>query len=628
MEFEITPNRPDCLSVIGLARETAAVYKCPLRLHTPVVSAGGGSINKLLNVEISAPDLCPRYTARMVKNVKIGPSPAWLRDRLRASGVRPISNIVDITNYVMLEYGQPMHAFDFACVTGGKIIVRRASSGEEMETLDGTRRCLSPDILVIADNERPVGVAGVMGGANSEITGSTTTVVFESANFNGTSVRQTAIALGMRTDASSRFEKGLDPMGTLPAVERACELVELLGAGEVLDGVIDVIAAEFPQITLPLDAKRINRLLGTEIDPLDMARMLRSLGFTVNGDQVGVPSWRSDIEHYSDLAEEVARLYGYNLLPITMMRGETTQGGYSAKQRAERLLGTLCRGMGYSEILTYSFTSPSCFDRIRLPENSALRRAVKILNPLGEDTGIMRTTALPSMLETLARNYSYRNSSARLYELATVYRQMENTPLTEESQMLLLGGYGGMDFFALKGIVQAILSAFRVSAVCFAADDSNPSYHPGRCAVLSVGNVRVGTVGQLHPLVAGNYGIDISVFAAELDFTLLLGCRTPEAQYTPLPRFPAVSRDIAVVCDASVPVAVLEDCIGRGAAGLLKEVRLFDIYTGPPVPVGKKSVAFSLTLRADDRTLTDAEADADVRGILALLNKELGAALR
>lgn len=628
VEFEITPNRPDCLSVIGLARETSAVFGKPLHLHEPKVKAGCGSLEKLLAVEIRDPDLCPRYTARMVKNVKIAPSPAWMRERLRASGVRPINNIVDITNYVMLEYGQPMHAFDFACVNGGRIVVRRAAPGEELETLDGTRRRLTPGMLVIADEHRPVGVAGVMGGANSEITGSTAAVVFESANFNGTSIRQTAVALGMRTDASSRFEKGLDPQGTLPAVQRACELVELLGAGEVLDSVIDVKAADFPATVLSLDAERINRLLGTEIPAPEMAQYLRSLGFAVTGDRVEVPSWRSDIEHYSDLAEEVARLYGYNLLPTTMMRGETTQGGFSDVQRARRLAGTLCRGMGYSEILTYSFVSPSCFDKIRLPASSPLRNAIRILNPLGEDTGIMRTTALPSMMETLSRNYSYRNPSARLYELASVYLPREGETLPEERQLLLLGGYGDMDFFELKGAVEAVLANMNIRGVTFAAEAEHSSYHPGRCASVSAGGVSLGMLGQIHPLVTEEYGMDTPAYAAQLDFPAMLACRAPEARYVPLPRFPSVSRDIAVVCDASIPVAVLESCIARGAAGLLKEVRLFDIYTGSPVPAGKKSVAFSLTLRSDDRTLTDAEADVDVRIILNLLHRELGAVLR
>ena len=629
VEFEITPNRPDCLSVIGLAREAAATFRTPLRLHTPEVRGSGGSAAEMLDVEIADPDLCRRYTARMVKNVKIAPSPLWMRKRLHASGVRPINNIVDITNYVMLEYGQPMHAFDFSCVQGGKIIVRRAAPGETLQTLDGNERKLTEDMLVIADESRPVGVAGVMGGANSEIVGDTAAVVFESANFNGVSVRRTAAALGMRTDASGRFEKGLDPLNTLPAVERACELVELLGAGEVVDGVIDVIAADAEPVSLPLDADKINRLLGTDFSAEDMKESLHWLDFGIDGDTVRVPSWRGDVCHYSDLAEEVARLYGYNKLPTTLMQGSGAQGGLSDKQKAEKKLGELCRSMGYSEILTYSFISPSWYDKIRMPEDDPRRRSVTLLNPLGEDTSVMRTTALPSLLETLGRNISFRNPSVRMYELATIYLPHEDDMLADERPILSLGAYGGdMDFFRLKGAVEAILRGMNVPGAAFTARTDDPSYHPGRCAVISVNGTELGVIGQIHPLVADAYGADTPLFAAQLDFLTLLSLRGPEAQYTPLPRFPAVSRDIAVVCGVDVTVAALEDCIRRGAGGLLREVTLFDIYAGAPIPEGKKSVAFSLTLRSDEATLTDAQADAEIKAILELLKSELGAVLR
>lgn len=629
VEFEITPNRPDCLSVIGLARETAATYRVPLRLHTPAVKGSGGSVTEHLDVEIADGDLCPRYTARMVKNVRIGPSPNWLRERLRASGVRPINNIVDITNYVMLEYGQPMHAFDFTCVKGGKIVVRRALAGETIETLDGNARKLTPNMLVIADEHRPVGVAGVMGGANSEITENTALVVFESANFNGVSIRQTAVALGMRTDASSRFEKGLDPLGTLPAVERACELVELLGCGEVINGVLDAIAVVSNPVKLKLEPDKINRLLGTDVSKAEMITILEHLGFTVQDDVITVPSWRADVEHYSDIAEEVARFYGYDKIPTTLMAGDATRGGYSPKQKAENLAGRLCRGMGYSEIMTYSFISPSAYDKVRLPADDPRRRSVTILNPLGEDTSVMRTTALPSMLEILGRNFSYRNQTARLYELATVYKPMADSALADESVILSLGAYGGdSDFFTLKGVVEAVLSGLGVKGTSFSSFAAEAAYHPGRCATVSAGGEKLGILGQLHPLTAENYGMDCSVYAAQLDFSAVLDARAPEPLYRPLPRFPAVARDIAVVCDVSIPVAVLEECISRGASGLVKDVKLFDVYTGAPIPVGKKSVAFSLSLRADDRTLTDKEADDDIKAILTLLESELGAVLR
>ncbi|MEG1858551.1 MAG: phenylalanine--tRNA ligase subunit beta, partial [Pseudoflavonifractor sp.] len=452
------------------ARETAATFDLPLKLHTPEVQGAGGSVMDLLDVEILEPELCPRYTARMVKNVKIGPSPLWLRQRLRAAGVRPISNIVDITNYVMLEYGQPMHAFDFSCVEGGRINIRRAKAGEALQTLDGNDRKLADTMLVIADETRPVAVAGVMGGANSEIVGDTAMVVFESANFNGVSVRRTAMALGMRTDASARYEKGLDPMNTYKGVQRACELVELLGCGEVVDGIIDVIAADQNPTVLQLEPAKINALLGTDISTKTMVEMLVRLGFAVDGETVTVPSWRSDVEHYSDLAEEVARLHGYDKIPVTLMTGATTQGGYPDKMKAERSAAALCRGMGYSEIITYSFISPAYYDKIRLPADSPKRNSVKILNPLGEDTSVMRTTALPSMLETLALNYSHRNKAAKLYELATIYRPVEGQALADERVVLSLGAYGeGMDFFALKGVVEAVLAGMNVKNVSFEA---------------------------------------------------------------------------------------------------------------------------------------------------------------
>ncbi|MBR4211894.1 MAG: phenylalanine--tRNA ligase subunit beta, partial [Oscillibacter sp.] len=414
VEFEITPNRPDCLSVIGLAREAAATFHKPLLHHKPEIRGGGGNIAELLDIEIEDGNLCPRYTARLVKNVKIRPSPEWMRERLRNSGVRPINNIVDITNYVMLEYGQPMHAFDFSCVDGGKIVVRPAREGETIQTLDGTVRSLTPDMLCICDAEKPVCVAGVMGGANSEIIGDTDMVLFESANFNGASVRRTAVALNMRTEASSRYEKGLDPMNTFRAVQRACELVEQLDAGEVVEGLLDVIAADRPQVTLKLEPDKINRLLGTEISSDEMRRILSSLEFKLDGNSVSVPSWRGDVEHYSDLAEEVARFHGYNEIPDTLSSGINARRGFTPEQKAERLLGQICRSSGYSEIITYSFISPAAYDKIRLPGDSPLRKSLKILNPLGEDRSIMRTTILPSMLEILTRNWNYRNKSVKL----------------------------------------------------------------------------------------------------------------------------------------------------------------------------------------------------------------------
>ena len=628
VEFEITPNRPDCLSVIGLAREASATFGRPLKLHTPEVKGCGGSIAELVDIDIEDGDLCPRYTARMVKNVKIQPSPAWMRERLRNSGVRPINNIVDITNYVMLEYGQPMHAFDFSCVEGNHIIVRTAREGETIQTLDGNQRKLTTSMLCICDENKPVCVAGVMGGANSEIVGDTAMVLFESANFNGTSVHRTAAALNMRTDASSRYEKGLDPMNTLKAVERACELVELLGAGEVVEGVMDVIAKDSNPVTVKLEPEKVNGLLGTDVSREEMVRILEALDFKVEGDTIHVPSWRSDVEHYSDIAEEVARFYGYNNIPDTLSNGLTARRGLTDIQQTENLLGSVCRAAGYDEIITYSFISPTYYDKIDLPKDSPLRDSLKILNPLGEDTSIMRTTTLPSMLEILTRNYNFRNKSAKLYELGRVYFKRADG-LADEPKVLTLGAYGdGMDFFALKGAVEAVLKQLRIENVRFLADSENPSYHPGRCAKVFSGDRLLGVLGQIHPHVAGNYGVDAELYAAELRFDALYESKGAQPVYQPLPKFPAVTRDIAVVCDASVTVGELEDAIRKGAKGLLKDAALFDIYTGVGIAPGKKSVAFNLTLRADDRSLTAEEADADVKSILTALEQECGAILR
>ena len=628
VEFEITPNRPDCLSVIGLAREASATFGRPLKLHTPEVKGCGGSIAELVDIDIEDGDLCPRYTARMVKNVKIQPSPAWMRERLRNSGVRPINNIVDITNYVMLEYGQPMHAFDFSCVEGNHIIVRTAREGETIQTLDGNQRKLTTSMLCICDENKPVCVAGVMGGANSEIVGDTAMVLFESANFNGTSVHRTAAALNMRTDASSRYEKGLDPMNTLKAVERACELVELLGAGEVVEGVMDVIAKDSNPVTVKLEPEKVNGLLGTDVSREEMVRILESLDFKVEGDTIHVPSWRSDVEHYSDIAEEVARFYGYNNIPDTLSNGLTARRGLTDIQQTENLLGSVCRAAGYDEIITYSFISPTYYDKIDLPKDSPLRDSLKILNPLGEDTSIMRTTTLPSMLEILTRNYNFRNKSAKLYELGRVYFKRADG-LADEPKVLTLGAYGdNMDFFTLKGAVEAVLKQLRIENVRFLADSENPSYHPGRCAKVFSGDRLLGVLGQVHPHVAGNYGVDAELYAAELRFDALYESKGAQPVYQPLPKFPAVTRDIAVVCDASVTVGELEDAIRKGAKGLLKDAALFDIYTGVGIAPGKKSVAFNLTLRADDRSLTAEEADADVKSILTALEQECGAVLR
>ena len=629
VDFEITNNRPDCYSIIGLARESAAAFGMEMKHHEPVVhGSDAGSIFDSLDVEVPAENLCNRYSSRMVKNVKIAPSPKWLRQRLRANGVRPINNIVDITNYVMLEYGQPMHAFDYRYVGSGKIVVREAEEGETLTTLDGNVRNLKPGMLVIADENKPIGLAGIMGGENSEILDDTTTVVFESANFNGTSIRQTALALGMRTESSGKFEKNLDPMMTVPAVQRACELVEMLQCGDVLDGIIDIINYVPEAKTLPLEPEKINRLLGTDISKEQMVKYLNLLEIPVEGDTILVPSFRPDLNLMADVAEEVGRSFGYNEIPTTAFK-TSTQGGYTPYMIAESKAGQLCRGLGYSEIITYSFVSPAIFDQIRISADSPLRNALRIQNPLGEDTSIMRTIALPSMLDILSRNSAYNNKSAKLYELAKIYLPVEGQVLPEEPKMLVLGTYGeGETFFTLKGELEAILNGLRVKKASYTAVKDNPSYHPGRCAKVTIDGVDVGFMGQVHPLVAKNYGMDAEVYCAEIDFTKVFTLRLSDPTYVPLPKYPSVTRDLAVLCDEAVTVADVENVINASAGKLLRGVKLFDIYRGVGVPEGKKSMAFSLELRADDRTLTDTDSEGVMTKVLAALKDKLGATLR
>ena len=632
VEFEITPNRPDCLSVIGLAREASVTFQKPLKLHTPVVKGSGGDIHELVKVDVEDAKLCPRYTARMVRNIKIEPSPKWMRERISAMGMRPINNIVDITNYVMMEYGQPMHAFDFSCVDGGHIIVRTAREGETCRTLDGNERKVTPSMLCICDEHKPVGLAGVMGGENSEITPDTKMVLFESANFNGTSIRRTAAALNMRTDASAHYEKGLDPYLTKIAVDRACELVELLGAGEVVDGYVDVFPDPPKPLVRKLDVDRVNWILGTDIDGDTLRKILSDLGFQLDGNTVTVPSWRLDIDPkytQNDFAEEVARIYGFNNIPSTMMADSGTKsGGYTPEQAAERRLGETCRANGYDSIITYSFYSPAGWDMIRLPANDPRRDAIRILNPLGEDTSCMRTTTLPSVLEVLARNWNFRNKAVRIYEFAKVYKKRPDG-MADEPKILTLGAYGGgMDFYTLKGTVEELCDTLRISGVEYVPVRDDPSYHPGRCAAVYAGGEYMGRFGQVHPLVAKNYGVSEELYAAELDFPAMFAHRTTELYYAPLPRYPAVMRDISLVCDDALTAGELEKCIRRAGGEYLESVEVFDVYKGANIPEGKKSISFALALRAGDQTLTDDHADEAVAAILGALAREYGAVIR
>ena len=627
VEFEITPNRPDCLSVLGLAREAAVTFGKELKMHTPQVKGCGGDIHDYLSVEVRNPQLCPRYTAKVVKNVKIGPSPRWMRERLRASGVRPIDNIVDITNYVMLEYGQPMHAFDIEYVKDHKIIVRNAVSGETIQTLDGVDRTLSEDMLVIADSEKASAVAGVMGGEHSGINENTHTVVFESACFKGSSVRITAKKLGMRTESSGRFEKGLDAQNCLPAVMRACELVELLGAGEVVDGVIDVDNTNYQPTRIHLDADWTNRFLGTDIPKEQMVKILTDLQFQMEGDEIIVPSFRSDVEHKADIAEEIARFYGYNNIPTTIAKG-SPEGGYNEYQKFERVVNQNMLAQGMYEIMTYSFVSPKQYDKIRLPKDDPKRQSVVIRNPLGEDTSIMRTNAIPSMMDILSKNYNNRNGAVSLYEIGNEYIPVEGELLPDEVPNLVLGMYGDdKDFFTLKGVVENLLDTLAIREYDEDAKSDDPTFHPGRCAVLSKDGEEFGIIGEVHPLVCANYGINTRVYVGKLKLRKLFAMMDTQRSYVPMPKFPASTRDLALLCDDALPVMTMEKAIKAAAGKILEKIELFDVYKGSQIAQGKKSVAFNISMRASDRTLTDEEVNGAMSKILKAL-EELGAQIR
>ena len=617
VEFEITPNRPDCLSVIGLARETAATFGRELKLHTPVVKGCGGNIHDMLKVDVLNGENCLRYCAKVVKNIKVEPSPKWMRDRLRVSGVRPINNIVDITNYVMLEYGNPMHAFDLALVDGGHIVVRNAVDGETIETLDGVVRTLTGEMLVIADENKPSAVAGIMGSETSGINDNTNTVVFESACFKGSNVRRTGRKLGMRTESSGRFEKGLDSDLCMPALLRACELIELLGAGEVVDGVIDVYPNPKQQTKILLEVDYINRFLGTDISREQMIAYLQSLEFTMDGDYVLVPSFRDDVKHKADLAEEVARLYGYNNIPITLPKANP-KATLTAEQKFERSAVRAMLGLGYNEIISYTFVSPKFYDNINLPADSPLRRSVTILNPLGEDTSMMRTTALPSMLQILQNNYANRNMDCSIFELAKEFTPKESVDeLPDEKVKLMIGAYGkNGDFYTLKGQIDALLKALSVGKAKYEAVTDNPSYHPGRCAKLSVNGTVIGIMGEVHPLVMQNYGMKTKAYVADLDMPAMMSLADTDRHYHPLPKFPAVTRDLALVCDEAVTVGSIAEVIEASCGSLLEKVQFFDVYRGAQVGEGKKSVAYSIVLRSETGTLSDKEADAAVEAIL------------
>lgn len=628
VDFEITPNRPDCLAVRGLAREAAATFGVPFKDHVPAVKPGHGDVGALLRVDVENPELCYRYVGAVVENVRVKPSPRWLRERLRLCGVRPINNLVDITNYVMLEYGQPMHCFDYKYVNGGHIIVRNAKAGETIETLDGVDRTLSEEMLVIADEKGPIAVAGVMGGEFSGVYDDTTTIVFESAMFNGPSVRTTAKKLGMRTEASGRYEKGLDPNGCRRCLDRALELVQLLDAGDVVNGVADVWTQKRAERRIPLRPDAVNRLLGTQLSREQMVEILLPLGFELDGDDILVPSSRWDMERDCDVAEEVARFIGYNKMPSTAICG-TASARPTERQTFREAMLELLVGCGMYEIETFSFYSRKAFDAIRLPEGDPLRNALVISNPLGEDTSIMRTTALPSMLDVIARNVNARAPECALFENTTTYTPDEKPDcLPAETETLMLGAYGGgWDYLALKGVVERLLEAARVGDARFVRRADGTSYHPGRCAEIYLGDDRLGVIGEVHPVVLANYGVKPRTVAAELSMNVLFAHRGATPLFRALPKHPAITRDLALVADAAVPAADIAACIRKAAGKALESLTLFDVYTGGHMAEGKKSLAYSLVLRAADRTLTDEEAEAAVKKVLAAL-ESLGVVLR
>ena len=632
VEFEITSNRPDCLSMIGLARETAASFDTDVTIPVPVVKEtdNGKTINDYISVEVLDSKLCPRYTARVVENVKIEPSPKWLRARLRACGIRPINNIVDITNYVCLEYGQPMHAFDASFLGGSKIVVRHAEKGEKITTLDSIERQLSEEMLVIADADKAVAVAGVMGGENSEINDNTKTIVFESANFNGPSVRLTAKAIGLRTEASGRYEKGLDPENTLPAIERACELIEMLGAGEVVKGIIDVYPEKPQKRAIPFDAAKINAFLGTDVSEEEMKAIFKKLEIDLVDGVLYPPSYRADLECMQDIAEEVIRIHGYDLIPTTNFKAEALVGRRNAKQTSIKLIDELLTGDGYYEVQTFSFISPKYYDNICMPVDSPLRKSVVISNPLGEDTSIMRTTAVPSVLEVLSTNRRYRNKNARIYENAKVYITKEGQDQPDERMSTVIAAYGDVDFYDMKGVCEKILDMLGVKGYEFVPNTEAPAFHPGRCAsVLSRDGARLMVLGQVHPDVQANYGLDIESYLIVCDTELLMTMQNFDKHYKALPKFPSSERDLAFVCDKSLTSGEIKKAIKKYGGKLLEAVEVFDLFEDDEkVGVGKKSMAYNLVLRSPEKTLSVEECDKAVAKILKGLEFDLGIQLR
>ncbi|HBM75411.1 MAG TPA: phenylalanine--tRNA ligase subunit beta, partial [Clostridiaceae bacterium] len=605
IDFEITSNRPDCLSMIGMAREASVTFNRPLSIPEIHVKENDQNVNDFIDVEIKAKDLCRRYAVRVVKNVKIEESPDWMKERLKEAGVRPINNIVDITNYVMLEYGQPLHAFDYDKISGKKIIVRRAKDGESLKTLDGKDRELDNSMLVIADPKKPLVVAGVMGGEDSEVTEKSRNILFETANFNGTSVRLTSKKLGFRTEASSRFEKGIDPNIALDALNRAAELVVELKAGEVVSGVVDNYDNELTPWTVDISPDRINRFLGTNIPTDKMASILERLKIDVVDKDKDVmkaviPTFRADIELEEDIAEEIARIYGYNNIESTRIKGEALEGGLNREQKIEGIARDILTGSGLYETITYSIVSPDDFDKINIPKNSALRNTITILNPLGRDLSIMRTTLIPSMLEVIARNYSKKIESAGFFELGRVYWPLDDkiSKLPEEKNMLVIGMYGDCDFYDIKGCIELLLQSLGIRKYEFKRESDNATFHPGKTAKLEVKRKNIGIVGEIHPDIIERFDIPKHVYICELDFDEIVSLSELDKHFKPLPKYPSIERDMALLVDRNIMASEIEDIIREKGGNLIESIKLFDVYEGKQIPEGKKSIAYSIIYRS------------------------------
>ncbi|MCT4544591.1 MAG: phenylalanine--tRNA ligase subunit beta [Vallitalea sp.] len=632
VEYEITSNRPDCFSLLGIAREAAATFSKEFRYPKIEVDEIEGNANDYIKIEIEDEDLCSRFAGRIVKNVKIEQSPSWMKQKLLSCGVRPINNIVDITNYVMLEFGQPMHAYDLDKLEGKKVIARRAKDNEELVTLDGEERKLDSSMLVIGDEKHPVGIAGVMGGEGTKVTEETTTLLFEAANFEGTNIRFTSKKLGLRSDASAKFEKYLDPNNIDEAINRACQLINMLGAGEVVSGMVDVYPNKRVEKTVSYSADGINKLLGTNLSEDEMIKIFEKVDLKVDRDKgvITVPTFRPDVEREADLAEEVARFYGYDNIPVTLATGTPTVGKKSYKQKIEDITRSVMENCGINEAMTYSFESPKVFDKIKLDKDDSLRNAVTISNPLGEDFSIMRTTTVNGMLTALSTNYNRRNESANLYELSYVYLPSnDENELPDERMQLTIGMYGNVDFYDIKGVVETLFERLGI----YEGYEYNPKasinyLHPGRQAKIIMDTKELGIIGEVHPDVADNYDIETRVYLAVIDMPILVKKTNLERSYEVLGKYPSVNRDLALLAKEDVLVGQIQDIIKQRGGKILKGIELFDVYTGSQIEEGYKSLAFSLNFRANDRTLKEKEITKTMNKILNGLETMLNVKLR